>query len=145
MVLVMAWRRGGDKTLRKQWSWSPCVVEHWLPGPPVMASWHQSAFALLPWEQGSCGQHGPTWVLSAPGGPHVGPMNLSIRVVLFNARGTTGPRWFPNHTVPVRNKTWRTRNAVRSSNGDCEKTTQHFAMMSASDLFIGYMRSSMVN
>ena len=24
---------------------------------------------------------GPTWVLSAPGGPHVGPINLAIRVV----------------------------------------------------------------
>ena len=24
---------------------------------------------------------GPTWVLSAPGEPHVGPMNLAIRVV----------------------------------------------------------------
>ena len=24
---------------------------------------------------------GPTWVLSAPGGPHVGPMNLAIRAV----------------------------------------------------------------
>ena len=23
---------------------------------------------------------GPTWVLSAPGGPYVGPMNLAIRV-----------------------------------------------------------------
>ena len=23
---------------------------------------------------------GPNWVLSAPGGPHVGPMNLAIRV-----------------------------------------------------------------
>ena len=22
---------------------------------------------------------GPTWVLAAPGGPHVGPMNLAIR------------------------------------------------------------------
>ena len=26
---------------------------------------------------------GPTWVLSAPGGPHVGPMNLAIREMLF--------------------------------------------------------------
>ena len=26
---------------------------------------------------------GPTWVLSAPNGPHVGPMNLAIRVVLL--------------------------------------------------------------
>ena len=24
---------------------------------------------------------GPTWVLSAPGGPHVGPMDLAIKVV----------------------------------------------------------------
>ena len=46
-------------------------------------------------------------------------------------------------SILTSNKTWRTRNAVRSSNGDCEKTTQHFAMMSASYLFVGYMRSSM--
>ena len=26
---------------------------------------------------------GPTWVLSAPYGPHVGPMNLAIRVVIL--------------------------------------------------------------
>ena len=26
---------------------------------------------------------GPTWVLSAPGGPHVGPMNLAIRGLLL--------------------------------------------------------------
>ena len=25
---------------------------------------------------------GPTWFLAAPGGPHVGPMNLAIRVVI---------------------------------------------------------------
>ena len=24
---------------------------------------------------------GPTWVLEAPGGPHVGPMNIAIRLV----------------------------------------------------------------
>ena len=27
----------------------------------------------------------PTWVLSAPGGPHVGPMNLAIRVSLLDS------------------------------------------------------------
>ena len=27
---------------------------------------------------------GPTWVLSAPGGPHVGPINLAIRVYLLS-------------------------------------------------------------
>ena len=26
---------------------------------------------------------GPTWVLSAPDGPHVGPRNLAIREVTF--------------------------------------------------------------
>ena len=29
---------------------------------------------------------GPTWVLSAPGGPHVGPINLAIRIVLLPSR-----------------------------------------------------------
>ena len=29
---------------------------------------------------------GPTWVLSAPDGPHVGPMNLAIREVLYCIR-----------------------------------------------------------
>ena len=28
---------------------------------------------------------GPTWILSAPDGPHVGPMNLAIRVQRFNS------------------------------------------------------------
>ena len=45
--------------------------------------------------QGLCGKpdskiHGanmvPTWVLSAPGGPHVGPMNLAIREELNEIR-----------------------------------------------------------
>ena len=27
---------------------------------------------------------GPTWVLSAPGGPHVGPMNLAIRDLIWD-------------------------------------------------------------
>ena len=48
-------------------------------------------------------------------------------------------------SILTSNKTWRTLNAVRSSNGDCEKTTQHFTIMSASDLFVGYMRSSMAS
>ena len=27
---------------------------------------------------------GPTWDLSAPGGPHVGPMNFAIRVIIHD-------------------------------------------------------------
>ena len=30
---------------------------------------------------------GPIWVLSAPGGPHVGPMNLAIRGALIESLG----------------------------------------------------------
>ena len=30
---------------------------------------------------------GPTWVLSAPDGPHVGPMNLAIRVPALSVTG----------------------------------------------------------
>ena len=33
---------------------------------------------------------GPTWVLSAPDGPHVGPMNLAIRVVIGQHTGELG-------------------------------------------------------
>ena len=34
-----------------------------------------------PESKGHVANMGPTWVLSAPGGSHVGPMNLVIRVV----------------------------------------------------------------
>ena len=32
---------------------------------------------------------GPTWVLSAPDEPHVGPMNLYIRVIVFICQGNS--------------------------------------------------------
>ena len=32
---------------------------------------------------------GPTWVLSAPGGPHVGPMNLAIRALSLQFRSVS--------------------------------------------------------
>ena len=32
---------------------------------------------------------GPTWVLSAPDGPHVGPMNFAIREVIYSLTYTT--------------------------------------------------------
>ena len=34
---------------------------------------------------------GPTWVLSAPGGPHVGPMNLAIRADILSPKCNTHP------------------------------------------------------
>ena len=35
---------------------------------------------------------GPTWVLSAPDGPHIGPMNLAIRVVSLSTGSTGEPQ-----------------------------------------------------
>ena len=66
----------------------------------------------------------------------------------FKKTSVAHVRWAKNTHCPgallvsilTSNNTWRTRNAVKSLNDDYEKTTQHFAMMSASDLFIGYMR-----
>ena len=44
----------------------------------------QSDYAMFHWNTPDSKVHGahmgPTWVLLAPGGPHVGPMNLTIRV-----------------------------------------------------------------
>ena len=47
------------------WSWNKvrCIFEHVYPDSKVHGA-----------------NMGPTWVLSAPDGPHVGPMNLTIRV-----------------------------------------------------------------
>ena len=36
---------------------------------------------LFPDSKVNVANMGPTWVLSSPGGPHAGPMNLAIRVV----------------------------------------------------------------
>ena len=39
---------------------------------------------------------GPTWVLSAPDGPHVGPMNLAIRVFKGAFISTLEAIWYPD-------------------------------------------------
>ena len=46
---------------------------------------------------------GPTWVLSAPDGPHVGPMNLVFKVCIPNfAEGEAALLWPPllRHICP---------------------------------------------
>ena len=42
---------------------------------------HQTAYTI-PDSKVHVAHMGPTWVLSAPGGPHAGPMNLAIRDIL---------------------------------------------------------------
>ena len=43
---------------------------------------------------------GLTWVLSAPGGPHVGPISLAIRALLSN-------RWLPHKGQLCVSMSWR--------------------------------------
>ena len=38
---------------------------------------------------------GPTWVLSAPDGPHVGPMNLAIRVAINDMYKYVAGNYYP--------------------------------------------------
>ena len=44
-----------------------------------LAWFHISMYIIIPDNKDHEAYMGPTWVLSAPGGPHVGPMNLAIR------------------------------------------------------------------
>ena len=45
---------------------------------------------------------GPTWVLSTPGGPHVGPINLAIKVDIYNGIQDSCPPDSLSHT----NRPW---------------------------------------
>ena len=46
---------------------------------------HSNFNHVIPYSKVHGANMGPTWVLSAPDGPHVGPMNLAIKNVLANA------------------------------------------------------------
>ena len=64
-------------------------------------------FQYYPGSKVDVANMGPTWVLSAPGVPHVGPMNLAIRVVKWPWRV-----FFVNRAVSNHNNTeqiWTTR------------------------------------
>ena len=43
----------------------------------------------------------PTWVLAAPGGPHVGPMNFAIRVLASEVKMTTFGAAIDDNAVKV--------------------------------------------
>ena len=55
------------------------------PVTTKLALWQLLVFILIfpyPDNKVHGANMGPTWVLSAPDGPHVGPMNLAIRVIM---------------------------------------------------------------
>ena len=71
---------------RYQGSWKPCnhIFIHWSPYIPTY-KYHTFLTLKSTWRQKKPAQTakfmGSSWVLSATGGTHVGPMNLAIRVI----------------------------------------------------------------
>ena len=61
-----------------------------------MTQWAMVAAAVLIYNPDSKvhgANMGPTWVLSAPDGPHVGPMSLAINVVIQEYGGLSTRRF----------------------------------------------------
>ena len=108
-------------------------------GRPPLRSYLTAGMGAKIFSQTSL-QLGQSWPLDDQAAHGIAPIHVNM--------GLVAKQHCPGAlhvSILTSKKTWRTRNAVRSSNGDYEKTTQHFAMMSASDLFVGYMRSSMAS
>ena len=59
--------------------WKFDTLTHWSQGDVALISKEQ--FSNFPNSKVHGGNIGPTWVLSAPDGPHVGPMVLAIRFI----------------------------------------------------------------
>ena len=71
---------------------------------------------------------GPTWVLSAPDGPHVGPMNLAIRDIPYNAADCYGPRHqlllqLHGRILPCDKNSWRHGKWINSHTKTTESDT----------------------
>ena len=80
LIQIMAWCRPGDKPLS-----GPMMVSLLTHVCVTRPQWVQtgltsSHFCLtkIAHSKVHVANMGPTWVLLAPGGPHVGPMNLAI-------------------------------------------------------------------
>ena len=102
-TVILCYTRTRRKNINYRWSGVVCVIYN----EPTCASnnrgvrcnvigvalWVTSLHQTLcadPDNKGHGANMGPTWVLSAPDGPHVGPMNLAI----------CGPVWYFHISVP---------------------------------------------
>ena len=65
---------------------------------------HSTHFQTTPDSKVHGANMGPTWVLSAPDGPHVGPMDLAVKDYLFQH---VGPLWVPMQTTYVSGASWQ--------------------------------------
>ena len=85
-----------------------CAVIKWCHMNIMVSDiiWLDQLFKSFPDSKVHGANIGPTWVLSDPDGPHVGPMNLAIKVVLVNKDNIKAPHYLAlcvsgNHQWPL--------------------------------------------
>ena len=77
---------------------------------------------------------GPTWVLSAPDGPHVGPMNLAIRDMTLNPNHRNVKLECELHVFTTCVKSEITVVTLGCDPRDCAWDTRHLAQNLVSDM-----------
>ena len=72
------------RPLLQQWIPALSLIDHFIysHGPPISITIH-CCYEQYQDSKMNGANMGPTWVLSAPDGPHAGPINLVIRLGLF--------------------------------------------------------------
>ena len=72
--------------------WFPCMAVSWSAINTRKCSHNCRRFFYSenPDSKVRVAKMGPTWVLAAPGGPHLGPANLAIRELMMLRCSTTG-------------------------------------------------------
>ena len=87
--LCFLFRWVSEKKMLTHWSYIFLLLPHWL-----------IKFCMYPDSKVYGANMGPTWVLSFPGGPHVGPMNLTIRISVRYSCNINKCPAFIQETVP---------------------------------------------
>ena len=106
------------KPLSKLYHW--CLIPCWND-PQIFLSEKPSTFVDSPDSKVRHGVNmGPTWVLSAPDGPHVGPMNLAIRECALNSLFSL--KLILKHKLAI-NQWWTFHNEQHPVNGAMKSLT----------------------
>ena len=113
LVQIMVWHRPGDKPLIGLLTHKCATLLQWVNGFIYNRTRpnHVHILRNIPDSKVHGGNMGPTWVLSAPDGPPVGPMNLAIKNTVSAQHEEVMPlKPFPRH--------WRTLSTPNASRTD---------------------------
>ena len=93
--ISMGWCKKDVTILLKHWSYIFLALTHWYVHTKLRHPDSKVHGANM----------GPTWVLAAPDGPHVGPMNLAMRAYMAECDiRITEVAWMKIHTRTLQNK-----------------------------------------